>query len=786
MLSKRMKIRIFICMLSVLILIGTVVCLADVTYIKDNLGEHDSIFIAGNPDLYPIESYNRITGKYEGILPELYRMISEKTGIDFTYIYSGNQNKQQYLAKNRQVDIVSAYINGENMGNYVPETQILLHFYVKDQPYEAVIGFTSVCPPEEMQAIVDFLNALPEEELTSVAVTYVMAHERIPKIHPLWVVALILLVAGLVIFGIVMMKKYRKLCDILQYHTIYDAKTGLYNEKYFMSVADTKIKAEARELYYALRVTLNYERLSSYYDAAHIEALEKYIADTLKEEYCEKNEYAARIDDELTFSCLFRSSKPEDAEARVKRLMEKINGENNVLSADYPVMVCGGVYHCQRFYENGERIFDIAEEARRYAESESMQYAFASADLIRRLDRKVLLQREMVQAVKNEDILFYMQYIIDVRSNEVCGVEAISRWQHPREGLLMPGEYIPLMQQAKTISLLDYYIFEKSCKQLEEWRATEKENFFISCNFDRMTLAEEHFFDKLIAISSKYRIDREKIYLEITEDTLEYNKEVAYRNALLCKEAGFHLALDDFGSGCTSLNTLLDFPITLLKMDRSFIRMIDTERGFSLISGIVKAAQSVGYEIVFEGVETEEQCALVEKAGVEYIQGYLFSRVIPYIEATRTLANINMRLHKIEEEFSDPEVAAIFDDSIKVFHRVGYSKSFTVKLAKASPFVQEAYDEIKASLMAFTGAKSKITMVYDAIYVGKEPIAKIVVTRKAVLVCLALNPDDYRDTNHICKDVSYSKKYRKVPLCVKVIDEDTKNALIALLPALMK
>ncbi|MBQ8498134.1 MAG: EAL domain-containing protein [Clostridia bacterium] len=783
MFSKRISRVVFSLILAVCLLCIPMVCHAEIYHSKDNLGDHETIFVAGNPDLYPIESYNRITGEYEGILPELYQMISEETGIDFTYIYSGNKNKQAYLAENRQVDIVSAYTKGEDMGDYVPETQMLLTFYVKDKKYEAVIGFTSVCPEEEMLAIVNFLENLPEEELTSVAVTYVMAHERIPKVHPLLVVAGILVLIGLIVFGIVMMKKYRKLRALAGYHEVYDAKTGLYNEKYLSSVLDTKILAQAKEMYYAAKIMPDRERLERYYDEAHIEALEKYIAETLKTE-CGKHEYAARTDD-LTFIVVFRNANEEDAKARMDALMTKINAENGILGEDYKVAVRGGVYHCTRFNEDSERVFSITEEAYNHAEQTSSDYIFATAEMIRAADRRRLLQRETAQAVKNGEILYYLQYIVDVRSSEVCGAEAISRWQHPREGLLMPGVYISLMQQAKTIGMLDYYIFEKTCKQLEEWKGTEKDPFFISCNFDRLTIAEEHFFDKLMEISSRYDVPRGKIYLEITEDTLEYNKEVAFRNAVRCKEAGFRLALDDFGSGCTSFNTLLDFPITLLKMDRSFIRMIDTERGYSLISGIVKAAQSVGYEIIFEGVETEEQRELVEKAGVEYIQGYLFSRVVPYIEATRTLASINMRLKKIEEEFSDPEVAAIFDGSIKVFHRVGYSKSFEVKLAKANDFVHATYREIKDVLMSYTGAVSKISMVYDAIYIGKKPIVKLLVTSKAVLVCLALDPANYQNTNHIYKDVSYSRKYRKVPMCVKVIDEDTKNALIALLHELL-
>ncbi len=296
-------------------------------------------------------------------------------------------------------------------------------------------------------------------------------------------------------------------------------------------------------------------------------------------------------------------------------------------------------------------------------------------------------------------------------------------------------------------------------------------------------VAEEDFFDQISEIASRYDFDRSKILLEITEDTLEYNKEVAYQNAIRCKEAGFGLGLDDFGSGFTSFAMLLEFPITLLKMDRGFIKLLDTERGYRLAEGIVSMARSIGFEVLFEGVETEEQCELVKKMGVDYVQGYLFSRVVPYIEAAKTLSKLSSRLNgkEAEEQFADPEVAAIFDGPLKLFRRVGYSQSFEVKRSQAPAAIVEEYAEIRAKLMSCMGATSKISMVYETISVGKQPIAKLIFMSKALVVCLALPPEEYFGTKYPFKDVSYHKKYQKVPLCLKVTDEKSKQYVMELL-----
>ena len=787
MLSKQSKFILFVLILTIAVSVFSVSCYGAIHFSKDNLGDENSLFVAGNPDLYPIEYYNRLTGKYEGLLPQLYEEISAKTGIDFTYIYSSRENRQAYLAENKQVDIVSAYVSSDDVGVYNPESCILLCFYKDGKKYETMIGFTAVCPKEEIEIITAFLENMPDEELTALTIGYVMENDRVASLHPAVFIVLAAILLALLVLFFVFFKKYSVLRKAVRYGEMYDVKTGIYNRRYFSHLIDKKIATEAKAIYYLAHISLDPERMKKYYGKEQAEQLALYIAQTLQSTVG-KNEYCARLD-ALSFAYLMKCAKTETAEERLEALLEKMNAENGVLNEDYHITLHAGVYHCTRLHEESHRMLEVAAEAYSHAQKIGNMYLFATDTMIRAVERRERLQRETAQAIKNGEILYYLQYIVNVKTNQVCGAEAISRWQHPREGLLMPGAYISLMQQAKTISLLDYHIFEKSCKQLEQWgRTDDKKDFFISCNFDRLTIAEEHFFDKISAIASRYEIDRSKLLLEITEDTLEYNKETAYKNAIRCKEAGFCLGLDDFGSGVTSFATLLDFPITLLKMDRSFVKLLESERGYLLAEGIVSMARAVGYEVLFEGVETEDQCELVKKMGVDYVQGFLFSRVVPYIEAARTLSSLSSRLNgkEAEVQFADPEVAVIFDGNVKLFNRVGYSKSFALKRQKAPPQIAMAYGEIRDRLLCCKGASSKISMVYETITIGKQPIAKLIFTSKALVVCLALSPDEYFGTKYPFKDVSYHKKYQKVPLCLKVSDTKSKEDVLALLDALIQ
>lgn len=191
-----------------------------------------------------------------------------------------------------------------------------------------------------------------------------------------------------------------------------------------------------------------------------------------------------------------------------------------------------------------------------------------------------------------------------------------------------PGEYIGLLEKSGLIVKFDYYMFEKVCQKLSVWKDTELSDLTISCNFTRITISEKDFVDKMKEIADKYDFDRRNLVIEITEDSIEKNLNVARDNILRVKELGFSIALDDIGSGYTSLVSLCEYPIDIVKVDREILLLANEERGKKLFSGIISLAHYLNLKVVCEGVETEEQNALVTESDCDYIQGWYYSKAL--------------------------------------------------------------------------------------------------------------------------------------------------------------
>jgi EAL domain-containing protein (putative c-di-GMP-specific phosphodiesterase class I) len=151
----------------------------------------------------------------------------------------------------------------------------------------------------------------------------------------------------------------------------------------------------------------------------------------------------------------------------------------------------------------------------------------------------------------------------------------------------------------------------------------------LSCNFTRITISEKDFVAKIRQISEKYDFNHKNLLLEITEDSIEKNLEVALANILKVKELGFRVALDDIGSGYTSLINLCEYPIDVVKVDRDILLLTKEKRGKKLFWGIISLAHNLNLTVVCEGVETEEQNTLVSESECNYIQGWYYSKPLP-------------------------------------------------------------------------------------------------------------------------------------------------------------
>ena len=232
-------------------------------------------------------------------------------------------------------------------------------------------------------------------------------------------------------------------------------------------------------------------------------------------------------------------------------------------------------------------------------------------------------------AFEREEFKVYMQFLVDTKTKEIVSVEALSRWDHPERGVLAPGAFLEDLCHTGLISELDFYMFERICRQLEEWEGSEFSHLRVSCNFTRITLSRSDFVEKIRAISDKYDFERGKLCIEITEDAIEKNFENATKNVAECKKMGFQIALDDLGSGYTSLSNLCDYPIDVVKIDRFLMAKTDRKRCRDLIDGIIALARKLDLKVVCEGVETQEQDEFISGSECDYIQGWYYSKPMP-------------------------------------------------------------------------------------------------------------------------------------------------------------
>ena len=349
-------------------------------------------------------------------------------------------------------------------------------------------------------------------------------------------------------------------------------------------------------------------------------------------------EYMAIIN-EGVFAFLYQSTNIAEAEKRIGSIMDGLDTYLSEFGSEYAGLFRAGVCGLgDNMDADSEFAFYNAKQGYLRAQKNEVKYAFSTKKIVEDSLRNERFQKNLMHGIDNGEFKIYLQYIVD-RNGEIFGAEAISRWHNPKEGLISPQDYIKMMTQSDVVTKHDLYIFSQVCAQLEEWSDTEYSDLCISCNFTRYSITSYDFAARLKEVLEKYKFKRSNLIIEITEGTLSYNTKALQYNIKICKKFGIRIALDDIGSGYSSLSDLYHYAIDFVKVERDIIVHSDTERGSMLLEGLVHLAHSMNIQVLCEGIETPEQNAIVLEAGSDFIQGFYYSRVFPQKEAQRFLSN---------------------------------------------------------------------------------------------------------------------------------------------------
>jgi len=306
------------------------------------------------------------------------------------------------------------------------------------------------------------------------------------------------------------------------------------------------------------------------------------------------------------------------------------------------------------FMESGENEADLLKKAdlAMYNAKESGKacYQFYSPHLARRADRLMKWEQQLRVGLAQKQFFVEYQPVFDLTNRRIHGFEALMRWRHPEQGLILPGDFIPIAESTGLILPLGDFVLDSACGQLALWRAQGYEKLSLAVNVSSVQFWRGDLVDTVKRALDKHNIPPAQLELEITETAMiEYPELVSDKISAL-KSLGVRIALDDFGTGYSSLAYLHRFPVDTLKIDKSFVQAIPNDRSVcSMISAIVGLAASMGLSVVVEGIENEEQAGWLLRLGPLDAQGYLFSRPLGVDAASTILARVGMSSNRFSE-----------------------------------------------------------------------------------------------------------------------------------------
>ncbi|HET7122121.1 MAG TPA: EAL domain-containing protein [Solirubrobacterales bacterium] len=255
--------------------------------------------------------------------------------------------------------------------------------------------------------------------------------------------------------------------------------------------------------------------------------------------------------------------------------------------------------------------------------------------------RRLEVERELRHALERDELALYYQPVVNLRTGEIDGLEALVRWRHPERGLLEPGEFVSIAEDSGMIEPIGRWVQERASRQALEWHQLRPDSrpLDVAVNLSARQVAHRDLPDTVAEIIARTGLDPVHLRLEITESVLVDESANAISSLEALNELGVRLVLDDFGTGYSSLAYLNRFPFHALKIDRSFVEALGIEQeATAIVEAIIGMARALSLEVIAEGVETEVQLSELRRLECDYAQGHLFHAAMPEREVSRLIA----------------------------------------------------------------------------------------------------------------------------------------------------
>lgn len=405
-----------------------------------------------------------------------------------------------------------------------------------------------------------------------------------------------------------------------------DTVTGGKNREYFLDMAFHKLKRNAK---YAI-VQIRLEKYRNYCTAYGVKSGEQLLE---RFYYCVK----AHLHGSEKVAHLEKSDFAVIVQYHDRKKLEKrftdISGEFNNACLGQHLSFSSGICPVQSRKEDVSSLLTAAGLALSKAEKQNAGIVWFNDSMKEEQIWERRIEDDMEKALSNHEFQVYLQPKFSTKKEKLAAAEALVRWIHPELGFISPGKFIPIFETNGFILQLDDYMLREIARLQAQWLKEGKKLVPISVNVSRAHFSMDDLAEHICAIVDEYRVPHKYIELELTESAFFDDKAMLLTTVKKLKAYGFKISMDDFGAGYSSLNSLKELPLDIIKLDAEFFRGIDdVNRANAIVSDTIALAKKLGMEIVAEGIETREQVDFLANQDCDLIQGFYFSKPLPVRE----------------------------------------------------------------------------------------------------------------------------------------------------------
>ncbi len=380
----------------------------------------------------------------------------------------------------------------------------------------------------------------------------------------------------------------------------------------------------------------------------------KSVADRLKGRVRENDLVARMGGDE--FAVLIDDSNPDDAAHVSQGILDALAPIHKLGNNEVFVSSSIGIAMCPEAGEDPESICKSADTAMYLAKKMGRNnYQFFSQELHEETMKRIHLENDLRHALAQNELTLFYQPKVDM-AGRVIGMEALIRWQHSKLGVISPDKFIPMAEKTGLIFPISEWVLHTACKQISEWQKNHylSKDATLAVNVSLKQLNQDSFWETFLQIISDTELDPHYLELELAESAIMDNPMSTIALLEKIHGLGAYIAVDDFGTGFSSLNYLKRLPIDAIKIDMSFVQGIGKDHNDEeIIKLIITLAKSLGLQSIAEGVETKEQVTFLHEHKCDCLQGFYFCRPLPAEVATQFLKEISA-----EEQLKDAQCSA--------------------------------------------------------------------------------------------------------------------------------